>query len=121
MSATATSAPSAAKTSTIPRPIPRTRRSLRRPCPPACPSGFWSRFWRGRRGGEGDGLGAGDGPYRFGRWQEPRVVERHVGGVRGAPDADEEHERRSDVAVEAEVVRPAGPHRRRQPEAGLPE
>src|SRR5215204_2056503 len=76
---------------------------------------------RPTRGGgdEGYRLGAGDRPHCFPGRQEPRMVERYVLGTRGTLEPHEQHERRQSQAVEAEVVGPAGPHRRAQFEAGF--
>src|SRR5215213_8387414 len=70
-------------------------------------------------GDEGYCLGAGDRPHSFPRRQETCMVERYVLGPRGTLEPHEQHERRQRQAVEAEVVGPAGPHRRAQFEAGL--
>src|SRR3712207_137071 len=67
----------------------------------------------------GGRLRAGDRAYGLFGGQEPGVVEGyrlHAGAV---SQPDERHQRRRDPAVEAEVVRPAGAHRRGELEAGL--
>jgi hypothetical protein len=70
-------------------------------------------------GRESYGLSARDRPYGFVGREETRVVEREVLGTRAIFESDEHHERRRELAVEAEVVGPARAHWRGEVEASL--